>query len=78
MNNSFEISYKHQTVPTEVVRTGGRTLYVARIPGLTPLVVHRAKTFDGPLFWTSIPEGRQQEAEEIGKLIDGYLKTVKD
>lgn len=28
-------------------------------------------------FWTSIPEGRQEEAEEIGKLIAGHIRNKK-
>lgn len=38
-----------------------------------PIVVARAKGMDRPFFWTSIPEGRQKEAEGVGKLIEGYL-----
>ena len=38
-----------------------------------PLVVARAKGMDAPFFWTSIPEGRQKEAEGVGKLIEEYL-----
>jgi hypothetical protein len=38
-----------------------------------PLVISRAKGVDRPIFWTSIPEGRQTEAEGVGKLIEEYL-----
>jgi hypothetical protein len=38
-----------------------------------PLVVARAKGMNKPFFWTSIPEGRQQEAGGVGKLIEEYL-----
>lgn len=38
-----------------------------------PIVVARAKGMDKPFFWTSIPEGRQKEAEGVGKLIEEYL-----
>ena len=38
-----------------------------------PIVVARAKGMDAPFFWTSIPEGRQKEAEGVGKLIEDYL-----
>ncbi len=40
-----------------------------------PIVITQAKSPDNSKFWTSIPEGRQQEAEGVGKLIDEYLKT---
>jgi hypothetical protein len=29
-------------------------------------------------FWTSIPEGRQEEAEEVGKLIAAYIRSKKN
>lgn len=37
------------------------------------LVVARAKGRERPFFWTSIPEGRQKEAEGLGKLIENFL-----
>jgi len=38
-----------------------------------PLTIARAKGMNAPFFWTSIPEGRQKEAEGVGKLIEEYL-----
>jgi hypothetical protein len=40
-----------------------------------PLVVARATGREGNLFWTSIPEGRQKEAEGVGMLIEDYLSN---
>ena len=40
-----------------------------------PIVVARVKGVDRPYFWTSIPEGRQKEAEGVGKLIEDYLSS---
>jgi len=42
-----------------------------------PIIITAAKHADGAKFWTSIPEGRQKEAEEVGKLINKYLKNKK-
>jgi hypothetical protein len=39
------------------------------------LIVARAKNADHQAFWTSIPEGRQKEAEGVGKLIEEHFKT---
>ena len=39
-----------------------------------PLVVARTKDAAKEVFWTSIPEGRQKEAEGVGHLIDEYFK----
>ena len=38
-----------------------------------PITIARAKFVDSDIRWTSIPEGRQKEAEGIGALIDQYL-----
>ena len=37
------------------------------------ITIARAKGMNAPFFWTSIPEGRQKEAEGVGKLIEEYL-----
>lgn len=36
------------------------------------LVITRAATWHGDL-WTSLPQGRQEEAEKFGKLVSEYL-----
>lgn len=38
-----------------------------------PITIARAKFVDSKVRWTSIPEGRQKEAEGVGQLIDQYL-----
>jgi hypothetical protein len=43
-----------------------------------PIVVAKTKDADKNIFWTSIPEGRQKEAEGIGKLIEEYFKQQND
>ena len=42
-----------------------------------PLVITRAEHSNVYKFWTSIPEGRQKEAEEVGTLISEYFKTFQ-
>jgi len=41
-----------------------------------PIVVARTKDADKKIFWTSIPEGRQREAEGIGKLIEEHFNNL--
>ncbi|MGK2860730.1 MAG: hypothetical protein ACSLE0_02275 [Chitinophagaceae bacterium] len=41
------------------------------------IVVARANDFNATKFWTSVPEGRQKEAEGVGALIETYLKSKK-
>jgi hypothetical protein len=42
-----------------------------------PIIITQGRGPDNSKFWTSIPEGRQLEAEGVGKLIDEYLKTSR-
>ena len=43
----------------------------------SPLVITRASHSNAFNFWTSVPEGRQKEAEEFGALISEYFKTFE-
>ena len=47
--------------------------YVKFSSARKPITIARAKFVDSNVRWTSIPEGRQKEAEGIGELIDQYL-----
>ncbi len=73
--NKFQINYKDRQVNIEEVSLGGQTLYRATFPDKTALFIARAKNANAAFFWTSVPEGRQQLAEEIGKLIEEYIKS---
>jgi hypothetical protein len=42
-----------------------------------PIVIARARFEESDARWTSIPEGRQKEAEGVGALIEQYLSTKK-
>jgi hypothetical protein len=41
------------------------------------LIVTKAAGTEIGKFWTSIPEGRQEEADEVGELITEYLRDKK-
>ena len=47
--------------------------YVSFSSSRKPITIARAKFVDSEIRWTSIPEGRQKEAEGVGALIDQYL-----
>jgi len=42
-----------------------------------PLNITIAETADGEKFWTSVPEGRQEEAEIAGKVIAAYIREYR-
>lgn len=57
---------------------GERVFYLAFPDSRKPLkVIVAEKRPSGEKFWTSIPQGRQEEAEILGKLIAGYIRGKK-
>lgn len=42
------------------------------------VVITVANDDEGKKFWTSVPEGRQELAEEVGRLVALYVKSNKD
>lgn len=74
-NSPFEISYQEHTLNVESIRTGKSVVYKitnARKPGV--FYVTRARDAEGHYFWTSIPEGRLEQAAAIGQLIEEKIK----
>ncbi|MBS7565505.1 hypothetical protein KHS38_13920 [Mucilaginibacter sp. Bleaf8] len=65
------------------VRVSEHTIKFARVfhlvyPGSPPpLNITIAENTDGVKFWTSIPEGRQEEAELAGKVIAAYIREYR-
>jgi len=69
MENSFTVEYNSQTVKIREMLISGSPAFIAWFPDQAPLVLVRANDANSDRFWTSVPEGRQQLAEEIGPLI---------
>lgn len=73
-DDKFEMQYKSVTMQVERLQVPGYVAFrVVFSSKREPIVVARAKGMNQPFFWTSIPEGRQKEAEGVGKLIEEYL-----
>ncbi len=49
-------------------------VFTSRRPALNITIAENA---DGVKFWTSVPEGRQEEAELAGKAIASYIRTYR-
>jgi hypothetical protein len=74
----FEIKVDGGFVAVQPIKKGVVVIYIITfVDGRAPLAVNRATRFEGGFFWTSIPEGRQAEAESIGREIDKYLKEKR-
>jgi hypothetical protein len=74
--NSFELDFKDGKIRVQRHSLSGQIIYqVVFSDGRKPLVLTRALHANANRFWTSIPEGRQAEAEEVGPLISEYYKS---
>lgn len=74
-SNSFELLYNAEKIKVQRHSIGKETIFrIIFSNSKAPLVITRATHENAYRFWTSIPEGRQREAEEIGKLIEEYYK----
>ena len=79
MENSldkFEIDFKDGKIRIQRHYVSSQTIYrIIFSDKRSPLVVTRVLTDNADHWWTSIPEGRQREAVEIGPLIADYIKA---
>jgi len=73
-SEKFEVFHKEKTVKIEAVSIGGQSLYKVMFSDRPAMFVTKAKDFNAAKFWTSVPEGRQELAEEIGELIIKHYK----
>lgn len=73
--DNLELDYKEGKIQVRRHTIGNQVIFhVVFSNGNRPLVVTRASHSNAYKFWTSIPEGRQAEAEEVGQLISEYFK----
>lgn len=76
--DKFELEYKGVTMTVERLPLPGHVSFrVIFSSARQPLVIARATNAEMTKFWTSIPEGRQKEAEGVGALIQEYLQSKK-
>lgn len=74
-NEIFELEYKAIKIRVQEILISNQTVFrVAFSDSRKPLALVRT-TNGSSHFWTSVPEGRQREAEEIGDLVANYIKT---
>ena len=70
------IHYRTEALKVEKLHLGGSMVFKVLFPGNpVPLLLTRAQRSGPRFFWTSLPEGRQKEAEEIGVLIENYYNS---
>jgi hypothetical protein len=74
--NEFDVSLEGIVIKVQRrIVAGNQILFRAIFPDARqPLLLTRASRLDGSRHWTSIPEGRYDEAQAIGPLIEAYFK----
>ncbi|HWV72999.1 MAG TPA: hypothetical protein VN040_14860 [Pseudosphingobacterium sp.] len=73
-NVQFELEHKGQKVKVSEHTVHEQQVYrLVFDNNIAPLVLTRLSTWEGKK-WTSIPQGRQKEAEEFGVLIAQHLE----
>lgn len=72
----IELNGKTVQVSSHTIKTAKvfHVVYPDRKPALNITI---AENSDGEKFWTSIPEGRQEEAEFAGKAIGDYIRAYR-
>ena len=71
----FDLDFKGGKIRVQRHFVANQTIYRIVFSDKRPaLVVTRALNENAAHWWTSIPEGRQNEADEIGPLIEEYIR----
>lgn len=74
----FELSFKKGRLMVEKISLPGQVFFRVTFPGnITALTLLSARDINKAKFWTSVPEGRQKLAAEIGPLIENYYNAKK-
>lgn len=77
MDSPFSIEQGSQSLHIRPRKVGGAIVFVVHFADQRlPLAITKASAENLPVFWTSIPEGRQNEAEQIGPLISAHYQQL--
>jgi hypothetical protein len=76
--NDIELDFNNGRIFVKQYNIGSQPVFRIRFSDeRNPLVITRGLNAKAVRFWTSVPEGRQPEAEETGKLISCHFKLVE-
>lgn len=70
----FTITYNGQDVNVQPYTYQNRELFAVGLPQ-KQLIITKSEKLNGTEFWTSMPQGDQKLAKQIGKLIDDKKST---
>jgi hypothetical protein len=76
-DNNFEIIHNGVTMEVQRLDLPGHIAFKIIFSGVRKSIIIARTENESRKFWTSIPEGRQKEAEGVGALIEDYFKNKK-
>ncbi len=75
-DNIFEILFEGNIVQVEEIHLHSQVLFRVIFKGKVPaLVLCRSVNATLQKFWTSVPEGRQELASQVGILIEDHFRS---
>ena len=75
-NETFDLAFGNAVMRVEEIKVPGQTFFIVNFSNEIPqLRLLRSIDINGSKFWTSIPEGRQNLAEQVGPLIENYYRS---
>ena len=72
----FYITYEGDLISVELISKAG-SIYSIEAPNQQVFFITRTKTRDNVPYWTSIPQGNEKLAQELGKLIEEHHESLK-
>lgn len=77
LSSPIQLLWRDKELTIIPKKVGVDWVYIVRFADRTPpLMLTVAMQEKGRHFWTSVPEGRQSEAEQIGPMITAYYKSL--
>lgn len=70
----FTITYDGQEVKVQPYAYKKKELFAVGLPK-KQVIILKSEKLNGQAFWTSMPQGEQALAEQLGKLIDDKFST---
>ena len=78
LDKNFQIQFAGVPLQVETIEVPKQVLFRISFPDQRlPLMIGRVYNADQQKFWTSIPEGRLKEAQQIGPLIEARYRANK-
>jgi len=72
----FELTYNNHSIQLQMATVQQQVVFRITFPDKTPpLIIGRITNIHGQKVWSSFPEGRMREAQEIGALIVAWYKA---